>query len=64
MEGCHYFKIISLIVCFDFPRFDCLRLQEMFEGWDYIEIYQIENCMKVFIEPKDGDYHHTRDPIF
>ena len=36
----------------------------MFEGWDYIEIYQIENCMKVFIEPKDGDYHHTRDPIF
>ena len=41
----------------------CFRLQELFEGWYHIELHQTENFLPVFIEPEDGDSHHTRDPI-
>ena len=58
------FYIILLIVCFVFLAVDCFGLQEMFEGWDHIELHQIENCLPVFLEPEDVDFHHTRDPIF
>ena len=51
MEGSHYFYIVSLILCF-FLRVNCFGLQELFEGWDHIELHQIENCLPVFLNPK------------
>ena len=46
-----------------FLSIGCFGLQELFEGWAHIELHRIENCLPVFIELKDGDSHHTRDPI-
>ena len=59
VEGYNYFYIVSLILCFVFISVVCLILQELFEGWDYIELHQIKKYLPVFIESKDGDSHNA-----
>ena len=64
MEGFHYFYIVLLMVWFVVLRVVCFGLQELFEGWDHIEICQIENPLPVILESEDGESHYPRYPIF
>ena len=63
MEGYNYLYIVLLIVCFAFLSVVYFGFQEMFEGWDKIELHQIEKYLSVILESEDGDYHHTREHI-
>ena len=38
-------------------------LQELFEGWCYFDINQIEDSLPVFIYSEDGDSHNAQDYI-
>ena len=64
MEGSRSFCIVLLILLFVFLGVDCFGLQELFEGWEYIEIHQIKNSLSVYPESEHGYSHNALDLTF
>ena len=60
VEGSQFIYIVSLIILLVLLGVQCFSLQEMFEGLGCLYLNQIEHLFPVFIEPKDGYYHHAQ----